>query len=409
LEIAVLAFIYSISLYCMVWPSILPFTSLIAIFLNTFTIILALLKNNRNKLKFGRNKLLILFVYVSITLCILIFSALKASSASGLIVKFYIFLSFILLILTLTQEGIKLLCRAYVIYIVIISTLGIVAFVLINFQYVPIGDFPINMTEITSGKIPRTQDNLRHDYDAPYYMALVYTLGIQKVNIIYLLFYPSTGWSHEPQIAAFISTPALILLSFKSNYYFRTWFRTYGCCTIIIFLVSCFSLSNFIALFACYIFHLVRSLGFANIKVFSLTKKLVGMGLVLFLVLTAIRTPHILKKFSNSVSLENALSQLSFSKTPLGLDWLLELSAICFLFFIIILVLKLQYEGILKKSISLILVYFTIHSLKGSIDTTSQYMLFVFFVINGIQNLIAGTRARDQTKVNEKEYKLSVV
>ena len=409
LKITILAFIYSISLYCMVWPSILPSTSLIAVALNTLAIISALLNNRNIKLKSGGNKFFIVSVYVFITSCILIFSALTQSSATGLVIKLYIFLTFILLVLTLNQDEMRLLFKSYIIYAVTISTLGIAAFTLINFQYVLIGDFPINMTEITSGKIPRTQDNLKHDYDAPYYMALVYTLGIQKVNIVHFLFYPSTGWSHEPQIAALISTPALILLSFRKSYYFGSLFRVYGCGVIILFLATCFSLSNMIALICCYVFHLLRSSNLAEINAFSLIKNLVVMGVVFFLGASAISTPFIESKLSDSISLQNAISQFSFANSPQLLSFMLALSIIGLLIFILILVFKIQYEGPLKKSITLILVYCTVHSLKGSMDTVSQYMLFAFFVINGIQNLTAGIWYNSRAKAGQKEFRSSVV
>ena len=294
-------------------------------------------------------------------------------------------------LLSATPEELGRLLRVYIVFCFIMALGGVIAWVLINWEIVDYKNSLWSLYEATAGRANRDEWAVASaGYSFPYYLGLVLT-GAYSYDLFSFIFYRASGWTHEPTSAAAFIAPAIILLARERL--FTLPVRRVFLTTLIAFWLACAAVGSAIAFLGLVVFYLFFSRG--RHAVWKRLLVLVLMGGLFVVYMEAQRyivftgpsaaNPHLsLFESKFDPDAEVGIKQLVNLLSPSTLQGYLNLSFFSLMAVTIFLfaVRAIRSTNTTAASFVLILVYFFLHSLKGSWDQLfASFFFMVFFFI----------------------------
>ena len=285
----------------------------------------------------------------------------------------------ILVLLFAKRKELADLLKVYIVFCVIMATCGLIAWVVINFEFVDLNDSIWSLTEATSGRSRRDEDQA--GYSFPFGLGLVLT-GSYRYDLFGLVMFRGSGWAHEPTTASLFIAPAIIILA-REEVFCKIPQRL-CLLLLLIFWCTCAAVGSAIAFTVLIVLHAFCTKGYITKIAVSL---LVGIFLYLF---SLGDLQQLFKSRSNEISLidsklsdEGFLPILQALVLPTSLSqWIVSLV----MFAIVCITGNYFVRSInsVNRAVTtfiLVLVYILIHSLKGSwVHVYSSFFVLAFYV-----------------------------
>ncbi len=330
--------------------------------------------------------LLVLFILFSII------SFMTKSGNESFVATLQTPILFILLtavLLTAKQEDLTRLLRYYIIFCIVMAFCGIVAWVLINWNFVDYRDSLWSLYDATAGRANR--DEGTYGYSFPYGLGLVLT-GSYRYDIFSYLFFRGSGWAHEPTSAAAFIAPALIILAREPLFGLRI--RQVFFIILAAFWATCAAFGSALSFLglSCFYFFFKKGRHAALRRIIMIV--LIGILFNIYIeaqkifskTTVTMETPH-LSLLESKLTLQAKDSDISRLLNLLTPDTLREFIILSVLLLVAGITLwfavrTIRQNNTTTASFALILVYFFLHSLKGSWDQlfTSFFVVGFFFL-----------------------------
>jgi hypothetical protein len=378
-KIIITAVLFTMSISTgLILPLLIPNPSYIALYLLVLSLTVINMTGRRissigNPMQISLIAIFVLFSLMSFTLKqgeVSIFSMVQ-----GLILNCLI----ILVLLFAKRKELANLLKVYIIFCVIMAACGIIAWVVINFDFVDLNDSIWSLTEATSGRARRDEDQA--GYSFPFGLGLVLT-GSYQYDVFSLIMYRGSGWVHEPTTATLFVAPAIIILAREEV--FCKFTQRLCFLLLLVFWGTCAAVGSVIAFIGLIVLHAVCTKG--NVIKIAISL-LVGIFLYLFFLFDLFQ---LFQSSSSEISLIN--SKLNDEGFLVVLNSLVSPSS--FSQWVVILVMfaiffitgyyffrSINSVNVPATTFILVLAYIFIHSLKGSWGHVySSFFVLAFYV-----------------------------
>jgi hypothetical protein len=382
--------LYVVSIGILILPSFLPGPVILG---NIFALITLSLRPKYLKLKIHIPKKSKYFIYIIIYLCFyLLFSVFGSLSlladwnvrgVFSIINRTVLIFLFSMVLMSLTLVEIEKVIKAYIVFVFIMSFCGFAAWILLQFDFVQMGEFAFSLFRATGGKMTRDMDFENGGYEAPFYLGLILTKSSHYVFLDFS-YWRASGWAHEPTTATLFVTPALIILALNKKLFSKAW-RIIFFFTTAVFWLVCSAVGSIIAVLGLIviraIFRFLRT--GLTVKRIIVIIIILAAGVVFYdVIYEKIIFSHLIQeKFSSrSVSLKLAIENFFWFLYPFSIYTMLK-KIILYLF--ILFIVTQSFKGIWKGGTVAVYgytcLYFILHGLKGSWYHVNSYLLLFFF------------------------------
>ena len=172
----------------------------------------------------------------------------------------FIIINIFIIIIVASKRNLDELVKLYIILAVMVSTLGLISWFLVQENIVDSNSWRYSLMSATEGKIKKD-----------YLFVNPYGLGLVFNKVWYFMGLPyhrASGWSQEPHIASMFSNPALIYLlaNFKNRVFSNKSINIISAVILLLFMLVTNSLSAQISLFLVLAFY-----SLVNVKFYTLT------------------------------------------------------------------------------------------------------------------------------------------
>ena len=259
-----------------IWVALIPKPSLMIIVIGAYIYLFSILLRRLYIIKYLAHIVIVLIVSSLVMIATHIIIERSATSIIG----YWLVTCICVVILSLWRKRQEMYAiKVFIILCTIISLLGIIAWLIVNFNYLFQGYIDpahvIDLEEFTGGRMERGFGNTTNvfgigmnSYSFPYSLGLVLT-GSYAYELFGIPFFRASGIFHEPVTAAFMIIPALVL-TYNSTY-FPKWQRRIFLTIQFCFLAASMSLSIIISLLSVFILYNIlvlpkKNLSWVNIK-----------------------------------------------------------------------------------------------------------------------------------------------